>query len=829
MTLMKSRRKFLWMSSGTVLAGQLAPSLGWTAPTATDAQLGRSQSMDLGWSFTRSEGVGFEHPDFNDGAWRIVDVPHDWGIEDLPGQSTNAKAEVIGPFSRQAIGGTAHGYTVGGTGWYRKRFSVSAPNNARVHVRFDGVYMNSEVWLNGVRLGEFPNGYAPFTYDLTPHLRRQGANVLAVKVRNEGVNSRWYSGSGIYRHVWLDVFAEPSRIAPWGVSVDTQSIEQGTATLALQTNLVELRKGLTLASTIVDARGTTVWQRTVPASAEVRANVRVSSAALWSPDTPNLYTVVTELRAGKKVLDRTETIFGIRIVTFDAATGMTINGSAIKLKGGCIHHDNGLLGAAAFDEAEDRKIRLLKQRGYNAVRPSHNQFSDALLTACDRHGMFVISEAFDAWRLPKQPADYANYFDGHWKNDLTTLVLSGRHHPSIIMWSIGNEIPGRNLSAGIEAQWRLANLVHELDPYRPVTAAINDFVGRPMIASEQTARAGQAGRADEASFMFLDIAGYNYKLSKYERDHALYPSRIMYGSESFAKDMFANWALIEKSSYLIGDFVWTAMDYLGEAGLGGSAYTKSAFGFAMPGTWPWVNASCGDLDLTGAQRAQSRARDVAWGLSKLEVLVQTPPPEGTSEMIRLWGWSDEHPTWTWPGAEGRQVVVRVYTRGDRVELRLNGRAIADGKLSAGDMMRAEFQVDYQPGQLEVVAFSGAKEIGRKVLETAEAVATVAVVPERKLAGASRNDIAYVAIELQDARGRHVHGVTQSLHAKVSGPAEIVGFGSGAWSAVDGFQDGQTKTFNGRAQLILRSTGSRGLASVTINGEGVTGSAEINFG
>jgi beta-galactosidase len=812
-----------------MLGSHLMPVLGNAAPSVTKAMLGRAQSLNLGWRFWRGDGVGFERPEFDDSAWRAVDVPHDWSIEDLPDQSAAEKAEVIGPFSRKAIGGTATGYTVGGTAWYRKRFIVTG-DHARVDVRFDGVYMNSEVWINGVRLGEFPNGYLPFACDMTPYLVRNRANVIAVKVRNEGVNTRWFSGSGIYRHVSLDVYQEPSRIAPWGASVATQSIEKDQATLELRTSLVDLARGLTLTSKIKDAKGKTVWERSgVPASAQVSAVARIPSAALWSPDTPNLYTLVSELRRGKAVVDRTETTFGIRIVTFDVTNGMTINGKSTKLKGGCIHHDNGLLGAMAFDEAEDRKVRLLKARGYNAVRPSHNPFSEAFLSACDRHGLFVIAESFDAWRLPKQPEDYSQFFDTHWKHDLTTTVLSARHHPSIVMWSIGNEITGRNLPIGIETQWRLANLVHELDPYRPVTAAVNDFVGRPMIPSEQTARSGRGGKADEASFMFLDVAGYNYKLGKYERDHALYPERIMYGSESFPKDMFANWALIDKSPYLIGDFVWAAMDYLGEAGLGGSSYKKGSAGPASPGSWPWVNAGCGDLDITGHQRAQSLARDVAWGLSQLEVLVQTPPPEGMTEVLRPWGWSDEHPSWTWPGADGKTVAVRVYTRGDRVDLRLNGKPVASGMVAKDALMRAEFKVEYQPGQLEVVAYSGSKEIGRRTLNTASKIASVAVLPERKHTGASRNDIAYVAIELRDNEGRLVHGVAQGLKATVTGPAEILGFGSAAWSAVGSYQAAQARTFNGRAQLILRGTGRAGAVTIAIVGEGISGTAELMFG
>jgi beta-galactosidase len=641
----------------------------------------RTRSFDTGWRFHRGAGDGFESFTFDDSGWPMVDLPHDWGLDDLKDGKGGAGDEV-GPFSRLAPGGGATAFTVGGEGWYRKRFRMGTMTGGRVEVHFEGVYRDSDVWLNGRHLGNHPNGYTPFAYELTPDLAASGDNVIAVRVRNLGENSRWYSGSGIYRHVWLDVSPERARIARWGVAVATRRISAAAAVVDIRATLADSGE-LVLVSRIRDDAGRLVWQAATAANSEVRQVAGIDAPRLWSPESPYLYTLETALMRGTKVVDRVVNAFGVRIIAFDATTGMTINGAPTKLRGGCVHHDNGLLGAAAFDAAEERKVLLLKARGFNALRTAHNPYSPAFLSACDRHGMLVIAEAFDSWRAPKLAQDYAIYFDDHWKADLSAMVMSARNHPSIIIWSIGNEIPNRNAPDGIETQWRLANEVHRLDPSRPVTAAINAFAGRLVTPDQATARPGFAGVADEASAVFLDVVGYNYKLDKYGPDHQRFPERIIYGSESFPKDMFDIWASIQDKPYVLGDFVWTAMDYLGEAGTGGAVYEDPSIPDpSAPSAWPEVVSSCGDLDIIGRQKGASLARDVLWGLSKLEVVVQKPPPKGKVEVVRLWGWSDERPSWTWPGAEGRVLKVRVYTSGDRVDLRLDGRPVESTPVAA---------------------------------------------------------------------------------------------------------------------------------------------------
>ncbi len=798
--------------------------------TSDEVRIGRRQSFDGGWRFKKGDGNGFEQATFNDAAWRQLDLPHDWSIEALPAAPTNGKPSVVGPFDRKAVGGTATGFTDGGVGWYRKHFKMKAPEVGRVEIEFDGVYMDSEVWINGHSLGRHPYGYTPFAYDLTPYLSASGDNVIAVRARNEGLNSRWYPGSGIYRHVWLDVFATPARLERWGVSVTTVRADKHRAELKVATRLLDVSDKHILVSSIRDAKGAKVWSQSVPASTHLDLDATISSPKLWSLDAPVLYTLVSELRLGSKVIDTVTTTFGVRVVTFDVQNGTMINGDPVKLRGGCIHHDHGILGAASFDAAEARKVRLLKARGYNAVRPSHNAFSPAFYDECDRQGMLVIGETFDCWQRGKNPDDYNLYFKDNWKADLTTIVRSQQNHPSIIMWSIGNEIPDRNLPEGVRWQWELANETHRLDPYRPVTAAINDFAGREVVPDAQTARAGTGGQSNESSAVFLDIVGYNYKLRKYAQDHGKYPSRLILGTESFPKDIFATWAFAAEAPYVLGDFVWTAMDYLGEAGIGGSTVVSAKSAAMMSlGAWPLVDASCGDLDLIGNQKGASLARDVVWGLSDLEVCVQKPLPDGKAEAVRMWGWSDEWPCWTWPGAENKPLAVRIYTSGDKVELKLNGRSVLTQPVAASDLKHIEVKVEYAPGVLEVIAYRSGKIVGRKALATSGDAATVRVQAEASQGGARRGDVSFFAVDFLDSKGIRVPQLEKDIHLSVSGPAELVGFGTGRTTAAGSFQAQVTQSFDGRALVALRGTGKSGVVTLTASSPGLkAGTAKIRF-
>jgi beta-galactosidase len=831
-----SRRTILQLSAAVGALGSAFPSLAAPAvprPEGLEADL-RGQPFDANWRFNRGDGGGFAARSLDDATWHQLDLPHDWSIEDLPGsdpalnsiirdadtaplwQKVTKSPRLIGPFDarlndNQAYAHSASGaptaFTVGGIGWYRKRFTLPplAPD-AHVELEFDGVYMNAQVWLNGELVAEHPYGYTPFAADLTPHLDPSGRNVLAVRVANVGRTSRWYSGSGIYRHVRMNI-VRAARFEQWGLTVTTPDITADAATVQIVARTVNAMPGSTITTLIRDAAGKIVARGN--GATDAPAQLQVASPHLWSPDNPALYEVECLLVIEGKTVDRMTAPLGIRKIEIDAVNGLRINGKPYKLRGGCIHHDNGLLGAVAIDRAEERKVELLKGRGFNALRASHNPSSPAFLAACDRLGILVLEESFDSWRVGKNPDDYSLYFDGWWKQDLTAMVRRGANHPSIFMWSIGNEIPERGEPDGVSTAKMLAEETRRLDPTRPVTQAVPGSAGPDVT--------GPGGKPDQAAFQYLDVAGYNYKLSSYERDHAKFPDRVMVGTESFPKDVDKVWQATEKSPYLIGDFVWTAMDYLGEAAIGRTGLSGDPQG---EGEYPWFGAGCGDIDLIGEQRPQSLARDVIWGLSPLEIAVQRPIPDGRREVPFLWGWRDELQSWTWPGAEGRTLSVAIFARAERLKVELNGRLIADQPVEADRGAITHVDVPYEPGSLLVTAFAGGKQIGRRKLETAGKPAALRVKADRKRITPDRNQLAYVTIDILDKDGRRVHDAVHVLRATLAGPVELMAFGNANPRGLASFRQPVAKTWHGRALAVLRPTGESGVATISVDADGL---------
>ena len=826
-----SRRASLKLG-GVTAALSMTPQLaGATAARCeTIAPGARDQPFDADWRFLKGDDRAFAESGFDDSAWRRLDLPHDWSIEDLRPESPSVNASVrdvdvaplwqpakavprtIGPFNAGlSAGGAATGFTVGGIGWYRKRFRLPAlSQDRRVEVVFDGVYMNAEVWLNGVRLGARPYGYAPFAFDLTPHLDPSGENVLAVRVANLGRNSRWYTGSGIYRHVRLNV-TRGLRFKLWGVAVTTPAASKEAAMVQVRAEVEGVTPGAIMAARLRDASGRVAAEARGPAAAETQLALQIPRPKLWSPKTPVLYSLECELLQSEQVVDRVVIPFGVRKVEIDAERGLRINGEPYKLRGGCVHHDNGLLGAVAIDRAEARKVELLKARGYNAIRTSHNPPSPAFLDACDQLGMLVVEEAFDCWRQGKNQDDYSLYFDGWQDADLAAMVRRDGNHPSVILWSIGNEIPGVSKPDVVEVGRQLAAEVRRLDPTRPVTEAINGSRGPDVTTA--------GGKLESAATQMLDVAGYNYALSSYEKDHAQFPARVMMGTESFPKEVDAIWRLTEAQPYLIGDFVWTAMDYLGEAGVGMSLLSPNRFTYGTA-DYPWVNAFTGDLDLIGEQKPPSLLRDVVWDLSPLGMTVQRPLPEGRTEVISPWGWQDELQSWTWPGAEGKPLKVQVYTRGDRVELELNGRKVDEKILTKADNSTAVFPVSYTPGRLVATAYRGKRRIGRCVLESAGPAAALRVRIDRARLAANRNDLAFATIEVVDADGRLLPDAVQVLELALSGPAELAAFGNANPRGVGSFRQPVAKTWHGRALAILRPTGPAGALTIEVRSKGL---------
>lgn len=812
------RREALGAIAGTAVL-PLLPVDALAAPRtiAVEDRSGRDIPFNEGWRFRRGEGSGLEAPTLDDAGWRAIDLPHDWSVEDIPGTSS--------PFDKSAIGEGQTGFTVGGEGWYRKHFRLDGiATDARVEIAFDGVYELTDVWLNGAHVGGSIAGYTPFALDLTSHLNRTGNNVLAVRVRNQGQNSRWYAGSGIYREVRLDVLPAGARIARWGVGAWTRRIAGGAAEVEVTSQITDADPQARLLTRFRDAAGRIVAEAMAPCHAEVRQVLSIRGARLWSPTDPYLYSLETELWRSDALIDRTIQRFGLRIITFDPQRGMAINGVPTKLRGGCVHHDNGMLGARAFSEADERRIRLLQARGFNAIRSSHNTVSRSLRETCDRLGMLLIDEAFDMWHFPKNADDFSTRFQEHWQDVVKAMVLASRNSPSVIMWSIGNEIPRRTTPEGIKWSWALANTVRQLDPTRPVTAGIHGTLGPTLIASEGTARPGRAGKVDNASVVFLDVPGYNYRLEEIEVEHEKHPERVVYASESFARDVVDHKHLMDRAPYFAGEFLWTAMDYIGEAAVGRNEPIKPGTSPYALQTWPYTVSNCGDLDLTGLQKAPSLARDVVWGLSPLEMLVHRPLSDGTVEYVTNWGWPDELASWTWPGYESQLLPIRIFTAGDRVEVFLNGALVAS---KATEKMQAKVEVPYAPGQLEVVTYRGARIIARKRLRTTGPAARLRLTPERLQLAANRQGLAFVRIAVLDAAGTILPDEARDLQVAVSGPAELIALGSGDPKWTGSLQSPTTRTFRGQALAILRSTGKPGPVRVTAQTDGIpTASAAV---
>ncbi len=769
----------------------------------------RDQSFNTGWKFVLdSAGSGQEAIGFDDSHWQNIDLPHDWSI--LPSKDTGR----IGPFSRKSPGATATGYTIGGTGWYRKHFTLNGKTGGKtVLISFDGVYMESTVWVNGKKAGNHTYGYTPFWFDITSLLNPAGKeNIIAVKVENKGRNSRWYSGSGIYRNVKL-ILTEPVHIAVWGAQVSSVLVADTLAGIHLDVtaqndgmNDKEVKIYTRILGPDKKYAGQAVNTAVVKSRNQLKQtqSVKISKPILWSLETPQMYTAEISIEVNGKITDQHNVPFGIRTLEASAEKGFLLNGKPVELKGACMHHDNGLLGSAAFNRAEERRVEIMKANGFNAIRTSHNPPSEAFLDACDRLGMIVIDEAFDIWEKPKNPQDYHLFFKDWWQKDLEAMILRDRNHPSVVFWSIGNEIPERADTSGLRIAKSLISLIRTMDTTRFITNAICDFWEHPGVKWEASAPA----------FELLTAGGYNYMLAKYEGDHKEFPQRIMMGTESFPIEAYENWTKVVNDSWVIGDFVWTGMDYLGETGIGHTQYLtpKDKDVFAM--TWPWFNAWCGDIDITGYKKPQMIYKDVIWGNSHLEINVHAPVPEGKTEVISRWGWYDEYPGWNWNGNEDKPLQVSVYSDADSVQLELNGRVIGKQEVSAATKLKAVFEVPYEPGELKAVALKNGKETAAKSLRTTGDPAAIRLTADRNPIRADRNDLSFVTIEVVDEFGQLVTDANLAVNLSVSGSGELAGSGNACPYDMESVGSTSVKTYRGRALAIVRPFSKAG--TITMN-------------
>jgi len=770
----------------------------------------REKLFDLGWRFHLGGALGAENSQFDDSNWRKIDLPHDWSLEDLPG--TNS------PFSINAISQVSGGFTTGGTGWYRKTFTVAENlKGKRFRILFEGVYMNSEVWLNGHQIGNHPYGYSSFWFDITDNLKFEGENVLCVKVKNEGENSRWYSGSGIYRHVWLQVFS-PVHTDTWGTYITIPQISDAEARVNIKTTIVNEGKEpreVKLVTKILDKLSQEVSKAEVSVKIEAGKNIvrdqeiRLKNPLHWSVDSPQLYKAVSEIYENETLTDLTATSFGIRSVSIDVNNGFLLNGKAIKLKGGCVHHDNGPLGSRAYDRAEERRVELLKASGFNAIRCSHNPPSQAFLDACDRLGMLVMDEAFDMWNEPKNPNDYHLFFDKWWKKDVENMVIRDRNHPSVIMWSIGNEIPGRHRPDVVETAKTIGSFIRVMDPTRPITSAVNDL--KPD---------------KDPYFATLDVAGYNYasggdhnQESLYAQDHKRIPERIMIGTESYPLEAFGSWMDVVDNSFVIGDFVWTAFDYIGEASIGWRGYWQKQDFF------PWNLAYCGDIDICGWKRPQSYYRDALWKENQVSVWVIPPEPSFGLNPDRQswskWHWYDVVDSWNWKGSEGKTMDVCVYSSCEQVELFLDGKSLGKKPVNRSTKFTGVWQVPYQPGILKAIGYAGKKQVSVSDLKTAGDPSQIKLIADRPKFKADGQDLSYVTVELTDVNGIRNPKAENLITFSIEGPGTIAAVGNANPVSIESCQLPYRKAWRGKCLVIVKSDTKAGTITLKATASGLS--------
>ena len=805
---------------------------GWRVPVLalfaimSAAGADRRVSFDKDWKFFKGQAVGAEQLAYDDANWRKLDLPHDWAIE--------------GPFDRQYNAETGR-LPIFGVGWYRKHFTVPAVGRGLYYsLEIDGAMANSTVWLNGHEAGGRPYGYSSFEVDLTPYLQFGGDNLIAVRLAPEPASSRWYPGAGIYRNVWL-VVTGAVHVAHWGTYVTTPVVSAASATIAVRTE-VRNRKSeaapVTIETAILDAEGTRVAQHaaeaTIPAKASgtVSAEMQVDKPRRWSVEEPYLYQAVTTVRNADTVLDRVVTPFGIRTLEFSPDKGLLLNGRVVKLKGVCDHHDLGALGAAVNRRAIGRQLEILRAMGANAIRTSHNPPAPELLEACDRMGLLVIDESYDMWRIPKVPNGYAKYF-GQWgERDLRDMIRRDRNHPSVILWSIGNEVPEQRKADGWKTAKRLTAIAHEEDPSRKTTAAFDDW--KEAIAN---------GLTDQ-----VDVPGFNYKAMYYEqilRDH---PKWVIYGSETAgcassrgwyqfpakAHDRDASfqvtsydviappWAYCpdvefeyqERAPNVLGGFVWSGFDYLGEP-----------WPYDRAKDWPARSSYFGIVDLAGFPKDRYYFYQSQWI---------------TEPMVHIL------PHWNWAGMEGRPIPVMAYTNAEEVDLLLNGKSLGRRKRGVDTVVipvglnvsktrkftskyRLEWDVPYESGTLRAVAYKANQQVAVDEVRTAGAPAKVRLVPDRAVLNADGDDLSFITVRIEDQSGNLCPLAANLVRFKATGAGEIAAVDNGDAASAEPFQADHRKVFNGLALAIVRSrAGQTGSIQVTASADGLqAGTAVLN--
>ena len=767
--------------------------------------------------------------------------------------------------------GNAGGFYPGGNYIYTKNFYMPEENLGKtILLEFEGIYNRAEIFLNDEFVTGSHYGYTNFYADLTSHLNYGGDNFLKVKVTNLDVpNSRWYTGTGIYRPVNL-LIGNEAHIKEDGFQITTPEVAEDISTV--ETKIIIRYDGAKrikswLKTEISDKAGNVVAMEKTPVTlcrgteTTVRQRMFIYNPHLWSLEQPDLYKCRTELVIDEKLQDEAEETFGIRHIQIDPKYGLRLNGKSIKLRGSCIHHDNGVIGSVTLPSAEERRVHLMKKAGFNSIRMAHNSASRALLNACDKEGMLLIEETYDMWNDTKTPFDHAHEFASHWEEEVEAIVAKDFNHPCVLMYCVGNEIGEINKPAGAAINRALCEKFRELDSTRFVTNAVNGMVATManlmevmcdlgMITKEQLEHMSQpqsdeksdAGSGDindvmtnlmgqmnfigthpmvgeilDETFSALDLSGYNYMSGRYPIDCKEYPNRIYYGSETLPPDIDINWKYVKEIPQLLGDFTWTGWDYIGEAGAGVPKY-GNASGFFSP--YPIYLAYVGDFDITGFRRPMSYYREIVWGLRKKPYIAVQLPEHYSEEMHGTpWTCSNAVESWTWPGFEGKQIKVEVYSDADEVELFINGKSV--GRMPAGEENRykAIFDTVYEAGTVEAVAYKDGQETGRYAVCTAGSERKLQIITDQKTLCADGQDAAYLMIAVTDEKGTVHTEFEDKIHIEVEGTGVLQGFGSADPESTENFFDKERTPYYGRLLAVVRAGQQPGEIKVRVQAGG----------
>lgn len=794
-----------------------------------------------------------------------VNLPHDFMVETDVTPDAPGKAE--------------SGFYKGSVGTYLKTITLTEEEMTdTMLLHFEGCFGKTRVLINGNPVGSHAYGYTPFTMDIRKFLKVGDNEIQVIVHTDDDPNGRWYSGAGLYRGVNL-LSAPAFHIAHDGIFVYTDHITNGDAFCKAEITVVN-----DLAKATGDAEGflkltvskkdtkevvATRYQKirlTAGTSQVVPQAFVIENAELWDTENPYLYEVKAQLSltstgnvhmsldnrqdlmAQTDYEDEITTRFGVRTITADAKNGLLLNGKSIKLKGGCIHHDNGILGAASFYDAEYRKVKLHKDNGYNALRLAHNPQSEQILDICDELGMIVVDEAFDVWNLPKNSFDFSHQFAEDGIKEIEAMVRRDRNHPSIFFWSIGNELTEQGgMAAGYEVSAMLAKTVRNMDSTRLVSGALCSFFkgldNEDNAAFWQTfhkemPQGGSVINMDnsygkkiwmEYTAPFVkdwDVVGYNYLNYHYETSHELFPDRVILCTESKPGQFEDYWSDVERLPYVIGDFLWTSMDYIGEAGIGKSIYCSEEEVPQMSrmlnyAAYPWRLAQAGDFDLCGNVRAQGRYHQIIWGANDTYIFAKDPKNNGKIALIGRYGWAEGGNHWSWNCENGTAVSVDVYSRAEEVELLLNGKSLGKKPAGAECHFKAEFEVTYEAGTLTAISYQDGQEVSRDEVKTVGEPVGLKITMEKNQIAADGESLAYGIVEIVDAEGNWVPTAEDTL-AKVSveGAASLAGFGTGRGQTEENYTKGEFTSFEGRWQVILRAGTEAGEAGVHVEAEGL---------